>query len=285
MSKNFLITGVSTGLGQAIARRALAAGHRVAGTVRTEQHAAAFRALDPGRARAFLLDLTDADRIEPTVRAVEAELGPIDVLVANAGYGVEGTFEESSMADLRRQFEVNVFGTVATVKAVLPGMRERRDGHIFVITSMGGLTTFPGLAFYEGSKHALEGITDTLAQEVAQFGVRVTAVAPGVFKTDFAGRSMVRAPRSIPDYDALFDPIRNRRLEVAGQGIGDPDRAGDAILSLLEVEKPPVHLLLGSDAMRLVAAGRRRVQDDFDAWAELSRSTDSPDGGVSVVDS
>lgn len=283
MSKTILITGVSTGLGRAIAQRAFAAGHRVAGTVRTERHAADFRALDPERARAFVLDLTDADRIEPTVRAVEAELGPIDVLVANAGYGLEGTFEESSMDDLRRQFEVNVFGTVATIKAVLPGMRERRDGQIFVITSMGGHTTFPGLAFYEGSKHALEGITDTLAQEVAQFGVRVTAVAPGAFKTDWAGRSLVRAPRSIADYDALFDPIRTRRQALADQGIGDPDRAGDAILSLLDEENPPVHLLLGSDALRLVTAGRRRVQEDFDAWQDLTLSTDSASGGVTVA--
>ncbi|GAB3384723.1 Rossmann-fold NAD(P)-binding domain-containing protein [Amycolatopsis echigonensis] len=283
MSKTFLITGVSTGLGRAVARRALAAGHQVAGTVRTEQHAADFRALDPERARAFVLDLTDADRIVPTARAAEAELGPIDVLVANAGYGLEGTFEESSMDDLRRQFEVNVFGTVATIKAVLPGMRERRDGQIFVITSMGGHTTFPGLAFYEGSKHALEGITDTLAQEVAQFGVRVTAVAPGAFKTDWAGRSLVRAPRSIADYDALFDPIRTRRQALAGQGIGDPDRAGDAILSLLDEENPPAHLLLGSDALRLVTAGRRRVQEDFDAWQDLTLSTDSVEGGVTVA--
>ncbi|WP_406632298.1 oxidoreductase [Amycolatopsis sp. WGS_07] len=283
MSKTFLITGVSTGLGLAIARRALAAGHRVAGTVRTEEHAAAFRALDPERAHAYLLDLTDADRIDPTVRAIEAELGPVEVLVANAGYGLEGTFEESPMADLRRQFEVNVFGTVATVKAVLPGMRERRDGQIFVITSMGGHTTFPGLAFYEGSKHALEGITDTLAQEVGQFGVRVTAVAPGAFKTDWAGRSLVRAPRSIADYDELFDPIRTRRQKLAGQGIGDPDRAGDAILSLLDVDNPPVHLLLGSDALRLVTAGRQRVQADFDAWEKLTLSTDSTEGGVTVA--
>ncbi|WP_409179847.1 oxidoreductase [Amycolatopsis sp. VS8301801F10] len=283
MSKKFLITGVSTGLGRAIARRALAAGHHVAGTVRTEAHAADFVALDPERARAFVLDLTDADRIEPAVRAVEEELGQIDVLVANAGYGLEGTFEESSMEDLRRQFEVNVFGTVATIKAVLPALRERRDGQIFVITSMGGHTTFPGLAFYEGSKHALEGITDTLAQEVKQFGVRVTAVAPGAFKTDWAGRSLVRAPRRIADYDALFDPIRTRRQALAGQGIGDPDRAGDAILSLLDEENPPVHLLLGSDALRLVAAGRQRVQDDFDAWQDLTLSTDSADGGVTVA--
>ncbi len=282
MSKTFLVTGVSTGLGLAIARRALAAGHRVAGTVRTDQHAAAFQSLDAERARAFILDLTDEDRIEPTVRAAEAALGPIEVLVANAGYGVEGTFEESPMADLRRQFEVNVFGTVATMKAVLPGMRERRGGHIFVITSMGGMTTFPGLSFYEGSKHAMEGITEGLAQEVAQFGVRVTAVAPGAFATDWAGRSLARAPRSIPDYDELFDPIRARRQALAGQGIGDPDRAGRAVLTVLDADTPPVHLLLGSDALRLVTAGRRRVQNDIDTWKDLSLSTDRPDGGVTV---
>ncbi|MEU5849384.1 oxidoreductase [Saccharopolyspora shandongensis] len=282
MSKTFLVTGVSTGLGLAIARRALAAGHRVAGTVRTDQHAAAFQSLDAERARAFILDLTDEDRIEPTVRAAEAALGPIEVLVANAGYGVEGTFEESPMADLRRQFEVNVFGTVATMKAVLPGMRERRGGHIFVITSMGGMTTFPGLSFYEGSKHAMEGITEGLAQEVAQFGVRVTAVAPGAFATDWAGRSLARAPRGIPDYDELFDPIRARRQALAGQGIGDPDRAGQAILTVLDADTPPVHLLLGSDALRLVTAGRRRVQNDIDTWQDLSLSTDRSDGGVTV---
>lgn len=282
MSKTFLVTGVSTGLGLAIARRALAAGHRVAGTVRTEQHAAAFESLDAERARAFILDLTDSDRIEPTVRAAEAALGPVEVLVANAGYGVEGTFEESPMADLRRQFEVNVFGTVATMKAVLPGMRERRGGHIFVITSMGGMTTFPGLSFYEGSKHAMEGIAEGLAQEVAQFGVRVTAVAPGAFATDWAGRSLARAPRGIPDYDELFDPIRARRQALAGQGIGDPDRAGRAVLTVLDAEEPPVHLLLGSDALRLVTAGRQRVQDDIDTWKDLSLSTDRPEGGATV---
>nr|WP_042195435.1 oxidoreductase [Kibdelosporangium sp. MJ126-NF4]CEL22007.1 Short-chain dehydrogenase/reductase SDR [Kibdelosporangium sp. MJ126-NF4]CTQ92787.1 Short-chain dehydrogenase/reductase SDR [Kibdelosporangium sp. MJ126-NF4] len=282
MSRTFLITGVSTGLGLATARQALAAGHRVAGTVRTEEHAAAFNALDADRARAFIIDMSDEDRIEPTVRAAEATFGPIEVLVANAGYGHEGTFEESTMAELRRQFDVNVFATVATMKAVLPGMRERRSGHIFVITSMGGLTTFPGVSFYHGSKYALEGIADSLAQEVAQFGVRVTAVAPGAFATDWAGRSLVRAPRSIADYDELFDPIRAQRQARAGGGIGDPDRAGEAILAVLDANSPPVHLVLGSDALRLVAEGRRRVQDDIEAWEKLSLSTDFPDGGQTV---
>jgi NAD(P)-dependent dehydrogenase (short-subunit alcohol dehydrogenase family) len=278
MSKTFLITGVSTGLGRAIAERALEAGHTVAGTVRQSEQIAAFAALAPGRAHGYLLDVTDEAQVGPTVDRIEADLGPIDVLVVNAGFGLEGTFEETAMADVRRQFDVNVFGAIATMKAVLPGMRTRRSGHIFVITSMGGLTTFPGISFYHGTKWALEGIVDSLAQEVARFGVHVTAVAPGGFRTDWAGRSMSRAPRVVADYDELFGPIRENRLSNSGKQLGNPSKAGDAILALVEAEHPPVHVLLGSDAVRLVAAGRARVQRDLDDWAELAESTDFAEG-------
>jgi NAD(P)-dependent dehydrogenase (short-subunit alcohol dehydrogenase family) len=274
--KTFLITGVSSGLGAAIARRALAAGHRVAGTVRSEADRQAFETTE--NARGYLLDVTDEQAIKPTVE----QIGPIDVLVVNAGYGHEGTMEESTLQDLRRQFEVNVFGAVGTIKAVLPGMRERRRGNILIITSMGGMVAFPGISFYNGSKFAMEGIAESLAQEVAPFDVHVTAVAPGSFRTDWSGRSMVRAPRSIPDYDELFDPIRATRQESSGRQLGDPDRAGDAVLALIEAEKPPVHLVLGSDALRIVAAGRLRVLDDLENWAELSRSTDHADGGATL---
>lgn len=278
----FLITGVSSGLGAAIARSAAGAGHSVAGTVRNEQDREVFEKEVPG-ARGYLLDVTEQDRIAPVVERAEADLGPIDVLVVNAGYGHEGTFEESSMADLRRQFEVNVFGAVATMKAVLPGMRERRRGHLLVITSMGGYVAFPGVSFYNGSKFALEGIVESLAQEVAPFGVHVTAVAPGGFRTDWAGRSMVRAGRSIADYDETFDPVRANRLSYSGRQLGDPAKAGEAVLALVAAEKPPVHVLLGSDAIRLVAAGRQRVQADLDAWEELTRSTDHADGGRTIA--
>jgi NAD(P)-dependent dehydrogenase (short-subunit alcohol dehydrogenase family) len=274
--KTFLITGVSSGLGAAIARRALAAGHRVAGTVRSEADRQAFETTE--NARGYLLDVTDEQAIKPTVE----QIGPIDVLVVNAGYGHEGTMEESTLQDLRRQFEVNVFGAVGTIKAVLPGMRERRRGNILIITSMGGMVAFPGISFYNGSKFAMEGIAESLAQEVAPFDVHVTAVAPGSFRTDWSGRSMVRAPRSIPDYDELFDPIRATRQESSGRQLGDPDRAGDAVLALIEAEKPPVHLVLGSDALRIVAAGRQRVQDDLENWAGLSRSTDHAEGGAAL---
>jgi short-subunit dehydrogenase len=148
------------------------------------------------------------------------------VLINNAGYGHEGTLEESSMDELRRQFEVNVFGAVAVMKAVLPFMRQRRNGRIINITSMGGLMTMPRLSYYHGSKFALEGISGALGKEVKSFGIFVTAVEPGMFRTDWAGRSMVRSSRSITDYDAVFDPIRAARAARSGQQPGHPAKAG-----------------------------------------------------------
>jgi NAD(P)-dependent dehydrogenase (short-subunit alcohol dehydrogenase family) len=274
----FLITGVSSGLGRAISIAALGAGHTVVGTVRTQADADAFGALADGAASARVLDVTDDDAVFSAVDEIERTLGPIGVLVANAGYGLEGTIEETTMADARRQFDVNVFGAVASIKAVLPFMRERRAGHIITITSMGGLRTFPGVGFYHGSKYALEGITETLAREVEHLGIRVTAVEPGGFRTDWAGRSMVRAPSTIADYEEVFAPLRATRLANSGRQPGNPEKAGAAILELIALAKPPRHLLLGSDALRLVREGRAEVDADFAAWEDLTRSTDFPEG-------
>jgi NAD(P)-dependent dehydrogenase (short-subunit alcohol dehydrogenase family) len=276
-TRTFFITGVSTGLGRALAEAAIEAGHTVVGTVRTADDAAAFEAIGPG-AHARLLEVTNDDEVTRVVEDVETSVGPIDVLVCNAGYGHEGTIEESSMEELRRQFDVNVFGAVAVIKAVVPHMRQRRAGHIFTISSMGGLTTFPGVGFYHGSKYALEGISETLAKEVASFGVKVTVVEPGGFRTDWAGRSMVRVERSIHDYDELIDPLRAAELAGSGHQLGDPRKAAEAILTILDVPTPPVHLLLGSDALRLVGAGRAAVDADIATWESLSRSTDFPEG-------
>jgi NAD(P)-dependent dehydrogenase (short-subunit alcohol dehydrogenase family) len=275
MAKTLFITGVSSGFGRAFAQAALAAGHRVIGTVRNINAAEDFSALAEG-AHAFVLDVTDNATIPEVVAKAEQLAGPIDVLVNNAGYGYEGILEESPLDDMRRQFEVNVFAAVAMIKAVLPGMRERRRGHIVNITSMGGFITMPGIAYYCGSKFALEGISEVLAKEVAALGVKVTAVAPGSFRTDWAGRSMVRAERSIVDYDALFDPIRDARVAKSGRQLGDPARAAQALLSLIEMEHPPVHLLLGSDAVGLVKQKLDDMRIDIDRFEALSQSTDSP---------
>jgi NAD(P)-dependent dehydrogenase (short-subunit alcohol dehydrogenase family) len=273
-NKLLLITGVSSGFGHALARQALADGHRVVGTVRNAQAAEAFEALCRGRAHARLLDVTQFDAIDDVVADIEANVGPVDILVNNAGYGHEGILEESPLSDLRRQFDVNVFGPVAMMKAVLPFMRARRRGHILNITSMGGYITMPGIAYYCGSKFALEGISDTLAKEVQPFGIAVTAIAPGSFRTDWAGRSMQRTPRSIADYDALFDPVRKAREEKSGKQLGDPVRAARAILAIIQAEAPPTHLLLGSDALHLVRSKLADLTHNLDLWEEVTISTD-----------
>ncbi|CAI1728213.1 MULTISPECIES: oxidoreductase [Serratia] len=273
-AKTILITGVSSGFGQALAREALAVGHRVVGTVRNSEALQAFGALDTQRAFGYLLDVTDVERIDEVVGEIESAIGPIDVLVNNAGYGHEGILEESPLAELRRQFDVNVFGAVAMIKAVLPGMRQRRRGHIINITSMGSFITLPGISYYCGSKFALEGISETLSKELAPFNLHVTAVAPGSFRTDWAGRSMVRSPRRVPDYDALFEPVRQARQEKSGKQLGDPIKAAHAMLALIESGNPPTHLLLGSDALSLVRQKLEALGKEIEQWEKLTRSTD-----------
>ena len=273
--KTLFITGISTGLGRALAEVALEAGHRVVGTARSVEALASFEALAPGRAFGKSLEMTDFAAIDRVVAEVESDIGPIDVLVNNAGYGHEGIVEESPVDDLRRQFEVNVFGAVAMIKAVLPHMRVRRAGHILNITSIGGLMTFPGVAYYHGSKFALEGISEALGQEIRDFGIHVTAVEPGAFRTDWAGRSMMRQPRTIADYDAFFTPVRTARAEEEnGHQPGDPHGAGRAMLRLIAAENPPAHLLLGSDALRFARDHYARRAREIDAWAEVTASTD-----------
>ncbi|WP_322101710.1 oxidoreductase [Paraburkholderia sp. J41] len=282
-SKILLITGVSSGFGRALAQEALDAGHTVVGTVRGEAARREFESLaaqgakdakDTRRAVGVVLDVTDFDAIDAVVAHVESSVGPVDVLVNNAGYGHEGIMEESPLSEMRRQFDVNVFGAVAMTKAVLPFMRERRRGHILNITSMGGHITMPGIAYYCGSKFALEGISEALGKEVALFGIAVTAVAPGSFRTDWAGRSMARTPRSIADYDAVFDPIRKAREEKSGKQPGNPKKAARAMLAAIGSEKPPAHLLLGSDALGLVRGKLSAFAEEIRAWETVTVSTD-----------
>src|ERR1700735_5469392 len=274
MNKVVIVTGGGGGLGNAFAVALLQAGFKVVGTVRKQEAVKDFEQLQPGTAFARILDVTDApERLSSVVEEVERNVGPVYALVNNAGYGHEGTLEESSMDELRRQFEVNVFGAVAMIKAVLPHMRARREGRILNVTSMAGLMTMPGLSYYHGSKYALEGISSSLAKEVRPFGIFVTAVEPGMFRTDWAGRSMVRSARSISDYDAFFNPIREARKARSGQQAGDPARAGKAIAEFLTATEPPLHLLLGSDAFEYVHKELEALRSEFKAWEAVTRST------------
>jgi NAD(P)-dependent dehydrogenase (short-subunit alcohol dehydrogenase family) len=275
MQKTLLITGASSGFGRALFHAGLKAGHRVVGTVRREEDRDALRALSSdGRAQAVILDVTDFKAIGDAVAALEERIGAIDVLINSAGYGHEGILEESPLEELLLQLEVNLFGAVAMIKAVLPSMRKLRRGHIINVTSMAGYIGLPGIAYYTASKYALEGISDVLAKEVAPFGVKVTAVAPGSFRTEWAGRSMVRSPRSIEDYDTLFNPVRKAREDKSGKQNGDPDKAALVILDLIALDEPPEHLLLGSDALALVKPALQTALGNIDIWEKVSRSTD-----------
>lgn len=274
-AKTYFITGANSGFGHAIALAAARAGSRVVGTVRTEGAGLSLEANAPGRIHAVRLDVTDFASIPGVIAEAERAYGPIDVLINNAGYGHEGVLEESPLEEMRRQFEVNVFGAVAVAKAFLPLFRVRRSGFIVNITSMGGLITMPGIAYYCGSKFALQGISEVMRAEMAPFGVHVTALCPGSFRTDWAGRSMVRSPRSIADYDDLFDPIRRARQEKSGKQVGDPEKLARAVLQLVEDDNPPPQLLLGSDALQLVRSRLARMNREINEAEQLTISTDS----------
>ncbi|MCL6655566.1 short-chain dehydrogenase/reductase [Agrobacterium rubi] len=271
--KTFFITGANSGFGLAIAIAAMEAGHTVIGTVRSEASREGLAKSLP-ELHPVLCDVTDFDRIPDVVQQAEDEHGPVDVLINNAGYGHEGVLEESPLEEMRRQFDVNVFGAVAVAKAFLPRFRERRRGFIVNVTSMGGMITMPGIAYYCGSKFALQGISEVMRSEMAPFGVHVTTLCPGSFRTDWAGRSMVRTDRSIADYDSLFDPIREARQAVSGKQLGDPKKLAAAVLTLIGSDNPPPQLLLGSDALSHVTARIERLQQELASWKALTVSTD-----------
>jgi len=272
----WLITGVSSGLGRAIAQAVAARGDFVCGTVRREEDRLAFEQLAPGRAVGFVLDVTDEAALQAAAAAAEAMGGGVDVLVNNAGYGLTGAVEEASLAEIREMFEVNVFGAVAAIQAVLPFMRARRRGHIVNITSVSGLAAWAGTGIYCGSKFALEGIGQALAQEVAGLGIKVTNVAPGGLRTDYASRSLRRSARIIDDYDGPGHLATQILADHAGQESGDPARAARAILEMVASETPPLHLLLGADAMHYATRAMGTFQVEMGEWATLTLSTAFP---------
>lgn len=270
--RHWLITGVSSGLGLALARAALARGDVVAGTVRSEEARQQFAALAPGRSLARVLDVTDHAAIQHTVADIEAATGPIDVLVNNAGYALVGGVEEASAAEIRKQFEVNVFGAVAVMQAVLPFMRRRRRGRIVNISSVSGLVGWPSLGIYSGSKFALEGISETLAQEVAELGIKVILIEPGGLRTDFSGRSAHPAQLSLADYDSTVGACKRILAEHAGHEQGDPRKAAEAILTVVDSPSPPLRLLLGSDAARYAVGKLEEQQKQISEWEALTHS-------------
>ena len=271
--RTWLITGVSSGLGQTLAEAALAHGDVVAGTVRTLEDKEPFEAIAPGRALGFLLDVTDTNAVEQTVAAVEEATAGIDILVNNAGYCLVGAVEEASMSEIRAQFDVNVFGAIAVIQAILPFMRGRHAGHIVNISSISGLAGWAGTGIYCASKFALEGVTQTLAQEVGVLGIKVTNIEPGGMRTDFAGRSLTHADRIIDDYDTTAHNSRRILAEHLGHEPSDPEKVAQAILKIVDSEPPPLHLLLGADAMFYIGKSLGAFQSEMAEWSALTFDT------------
>jgi len=270
----WLITGVSSGFGRELAQAALARGEIVAGTLRRPDQIAAFRALAPGRAFAYELDVTDPSAITSVVARAAAEAGPIDVLVNNAGYGLFGAVEEVSDEEGRRLMETNFFGLLALIRAVLPSMRERRRGHVVNFSSVAGFFGIPGCALYCASKFAVEGLSEALAAEIAPWDIKVTLVEPGGFKTNFAGGSKVLAARSLPDY-AGTPAARTREgmMKYSGREPGDPVKAAQAILQAVDAVNPPLRLVLGADALARARGKLGTLMKDYDTWEKVSCGT------------
>lgn len=267
-ARNWLITGVSGGLGAALARAVLAHGDTVLGTVRAVQAAEAFAALAPDRATPLTLDVTDREAV---LAALEGRA--VDVLVNNAGYCLAGAIEALEADDLRDQLETNLFGALNVIQAVLPAMRAAGTGRILNIGSLSSTIGMPGLGAYCTSKFALAGLSDTLAAEVRGFGVRVTLVEPGGFRTDFAGRSLRLGRRDAPAYDALHETLQAGFSRSNGQQPNDPERGARALLRLAEHPDPPVRFALGHDAAtRLKAALGDRAMG-YDANLALGSDT------------
>jgi NAD(P)-dependent dehydrogenase (short-subunit alcohol dehydrogenase family) len=276
--RKWLITGVSSGLGRALALAVAAQGDRVAGTVRNRQAQQDFAAIRPGLCQGFLLDVTDHDAVATAVCAADEALGGIDVLVNNAGYSFEGTLEETAWADLYGQFAANVFGPVAVMKAVLPLMRLRRRGLIVNITSVAGYVTGAGIGAYGGAKLALEAISRALSQEVAPFGIQVMTVIPGAFRTEL-GRNRRSAENMIEDYWDQNVARRQRLAALSGHQRGDPRKAAMAIIAAVQAPNPPRRLVLGIDAVAAVADDMRQFDAEIQAWKHLSEDLDL-DGAI-----
>lgn len=270
----WFITGVSTGFGRELATAALSRGDIVVGTVRREEQVAEFRALAPGKAFAWQLDVTDHGAIPGVVERAVREAGDIDVLVNNAGYGLFGAVEEVSDAEARRVMETNFFGLVSVTKAVLPRMRQRRHGHIVNFSSVAGFKGLPGCGFYCASKFAVEGLSEALALEVASFGIKVTLVEPGGFRTNFAGGSKAFAAASIADYAATpAGKTRHHMAHYQGHEPGDPAKAAKAVIHIVDSQNPPMRLVLGADALGWARARLAALVNDYDAWERVSCNT------------
>ncbi|MDO9415963.1 oxidoreductase [Pararhizobium sp.] len=273
----WFITGCSTGFGREIAQHTLSLGYRVVVTARNPAQVEDLVSGNEDKALALKLDVTKPDEVAAAVKAAEERFGRIDVLVNNAGIGYFGSVEESELDEVRRMFEINVWGLSAMTRAVLPGMRKQRSGTIVNLSSIGGIRAFPSVGYYNATKFAVEGLSEALSQEVAPLGIKVLLVEPSGFRTDWAGRSANDAPQTIDDYRSTSDKRAGEIREASGKQPGDPVRAAQAIVKAVEAKDPPLRLLLGKAALAGARGKVEALRKDFEAWADVSEGADFPE--------
>jgi NAD(P)-dependent dehydrogenase (short-subunit alcohol dehydrogenase family) len=272
----WFITGCSTGFGRELAKRVLARGWRVVVTARDKSRVADLVLGAEERALALDLDVNDTGQIKAAVKAALHQFGRIDVLVNNAGYGYMASVEEGEEAQIRTQFDANVFGLFAMTRAVLPAMRAQRSGHVINITSVAGHIGFPGSGYYAASKHAVEGWSDALAAEGEPLGIKVSCVAPGPSRTDWAGRSMTQTPNLIDDYLDTVGARLARTSAGSGSQPGDPVRIAEAMIALTEHPNPARHFVLGAFGIDAVTSSLKHTLAEIEAWREAGLATDFP---------
>lgn len=274
MARTWLITGSSRGLGRALAKAVLQRGDRLVATARRPEQLEDLVQEYGDQVRTVALDVTDAAAARRVVRLAVEEFGALDVLVNNAGYANSAPIEETPDDDFRAQLETNLFGVVNVTKAALPVLRAQRSGHILQISSVGGrVGGTPGMGAYQTAKFAVEGFSEVLNNEVGPLGIKVVIVEPGGFRTDWGGSSM-RIPSVGADYEETVGKVNEFRRAADGAQPGDPDRAAQVIAGLVDLDEPPLRLLLGSDAVRMAEQASRSRAAEAERWGDVSRSTD-----------
>jgi NAD(P)-dependent dehydrogenase (short-subunit alcohol dehydrogenase family) len=277
-SRVWFITGASTGFGRLLAEEVLKRGERVIATAReiTKVHDLAHNY--PYKAHAFCLDVTKPAEISSVAKKAVQCFGQIDVLVNNAGYGVNGAIEEVSEAEFEPMFQTNIYGVIRTTRAFLPHFRQRRSGHILNFSSIGGLIGAAGWGYYNTTKFAVEGFSEALAAESKPLGIQVTAIEPGPFRTDFLGRSGKLAKVELPEYTETAGKAREYLKTQSGKQPGDPQRAVEAVIEVVNSPEPPVHLILGKVALTRFRDKISRWQEEIAAWEKVSNEADFPEG-------
>jgi NAD(P)-dependent dehydrogenase (short-subunit alcohol dehydrogenase family) len=283
MSKVWFITGSSRGLGRALAETVLEAGHQVVATARQPEQLADLENTYGKQVLAVKLNVKSPAEAEEAVAAAMDTFRRIDVLVNNAGYGFMGAFEEMTPDEFKGQIDTNFWGVIHVTRAVLPVLRNQGFGHIVQITSVGGRSAFPLLSGYHAAKFAVEGFSESLAQEIGALGLKLTIVEPGGFRTDWAGTSMAYA-KPMSAYAPVIDTIRGFMEKHSGEQPGDPQKAAKVILQLVEMNEPPLRLPLGNDAIAILRHGYKTNAEQLELWADLTKSTDFDGLNESDVD-